>query len=107
MHTEFRQAIIPDEIRSLVAFDHKAFEKYPDDWFSAKEWRTLDAWWMLVDGRKIGCCAFEPHVDFQPDRREDEENPPLQGSLYIATTGILPKFQNQGFGGLMKRWQII
>jgi len=44
-------------------------------------------------------------VDFQDD--PDEENPPGQGSLYIATTGILPRFQGNGFGLLLKCWQIV
>ena len=43
---------------------------------------------MIIDSRKIGCCAFKRHVDFQDDLREDGGNPKLRGSLYIATTGI-------------------
>ena len=33
-------------------------------------------------------------------------NPPCKGSLYIASTGIHPKFQGKGFGALIKSWQI-
>jgi len=61
---------------------------------------------MLVDRVKVGCCAFERHVDFQQDLRADECNPRRDGSLYISTTGILPRFQGQGFGQLIKQWQI-
>jgi len=104
--TEFRKAIVPQELRSLVIFDHKAFGEYRADWFDRDDWRTYDSWWMIVDARKIGCCAFEPHVDFQEDRREVRKNPGLHGSLYIATTGILPAFQGLGFGGLLKAWQL-
>jgi ribosomal protein S18 acetylase RimI-like enzyme len=102
MKTEFRRAILPNEIRSLVSFDHKAFHQYPADWFHRDDWQAYDSWWMIIDKTKIGCCAFEPHVDF----REDNNNPPLRGSLYIVTTGILPAFQRQGFGGLLKQWQL-
>jgi ribosomal protein S18 acetylase RimI-like enzyme len=106
MNTEFRKAILPKEIRSLVIFDHKAFHKYPADWFDRDTWEAYDCWWMIIDKTKVGCCAFEPHVDFQEDIREDEKNPPLRGSLYTVTTGILPTFQGQGFGDLLKKWQL-
>lgn len=107
MNTEFRRAIVPKEIRSLVLFDHKAFHEYPGDWFDRRYWEACDPWWMIVDSRKIGCCAFEPHVDFQEDIREDRKNPHLRGSLYIVTTGILPDFRRRGFGDLLKRWQLL
>jgi ribosomal protein S18 acetylase RimI-like enzyme len=48
---------------------------------------------MLVDNRKIGCCAFEEHI------------PP--GTLYLASTGILPAYRGQGYGQIMKAWQIV
>ena len=41
MNTEFRKAIVPEEIRSLVIFDHKTFHKYPADWFGAMS-NTVD-----------------------------------------------------------------
>ncbi len=44
---------------------------------------------------------------FQVATEDQEiENPPLQDSLYISTTGILPRFQGKGFGRLLKSWQI-
>jgi GNAT superfamily N-acetyltransferase len=107
MNTEFRKAIVPKEIRSLVIFDHKAFHEYPADWFDRDDWEAYDPWWMIVDNRKVGCCAFEPHVDFQEDIRDDGKNPRLRGSLYIVTTGILPTLRALGFGGLLKSWQVL
>jgi GNAT superfamily N-acetyltransferase len=104
MRTEFRKANVRKEIRSLVIFDHKAFD--PGDWFERDDWRDYEAWWMIVDGRKVGCCAFQGHVDFQEDIRDDGINPLLQGSLYMATTGVLPAFQGLGLGRIMKSWQI-
>ena len=90
-----------------MIFDHKAFHEYPADWFDQHYWEACDPWWMIVNNRKIGCCAFEPHVDFQEDIRDDGENPHLRGSLYIVTTGILPSFRSLGFGGLLKSWQLL
>jgi ribosomal protein S18 acetylase RimI-like enzyme len=106
MHTELRRAILPRELHSLVLFDHKAFHKYPADWFDRDYWEACDPWWMIVNNRKVGCCAFEPNVDFQQDIRADGMNTRLRGSLYIVTTGILPVFQGQGFGRLLKSWQL-
>lgn len=87
MNTEFRRAVIPDEIRSLCAFDRKVF---PADYFSASDWKSYEAYWLLIDGKKIGCCAFEKEGDI----------------LHIGTTGILPAYQRMGFGQLMKCWEI-
>jgi len=103
LNIQFRQAEIRDELRSLVTFDHKVF---PADSFPASEWRYYESWWLLLNQRKIGCCAFEPNVDFQDDLQSGAGNPKLPGSLYIASTGILPPFQGQGLGQLFKAWQL-
>jgi ribosomal protein S18 acetylase RimI-like enzyme len=106
MQLEFRRAVVPNDLRSLVSFDHKAFRDHPGDWFDRESWRHCEAWWMIVDRRKAGCCAFQTGVDFQEDIREDRENVALAGSLYVVTTGILPAFQGLGFGRIMKAWQV-
>lgn len=90
MKTEFRQARKPTELRSLELFDHKVFHRYPSDWFHREDWEAFDSWWLIVNHRKIGCCAFEAQ----------------RASLHIVSTGILPGFQGRGFGGLLKAWQI-
>ncbi len=100
MRTEFRKAVLPRELRSLQAFDRKVFREA--DRFPAAYWRMCESYWMLVDGVKAGCCAFQKHVDFQ----DSGLNTALLGTLYISTTGILPKFQGRGFGQLFKTWQI-
>jgi ribosomal protein S18 acetylase RimI-like enzyme len=102
MRIEFRQAKIPTEIQTLARFDKKIFGS---DAFPRDAWRIYHAWWMLLDGQKIGCSAFLQNVDFQPDINI-EKNPRRPGSLYIASTGILPKFQGYGLGKLLKSWQI-
>lgn len=104
MKIEFRAAVPATEIRSLMAFDRKVFPRA--DLFDAAYWRACTVYWLIANGIKVGCCAFEEHVDFQDDVRTDGINPPLKGSLYIASTGILPKFQGKGLGTLLKSWQV-
>lgn len=88
----------------MLAFDRKVFPI--SDRFPPTYWTTLTSYWMLVDGVKAGCCAFQKHIDLQEDLRPDHFNPAMKGSLYIASTGILPRFQGRGLGTLMKAWQI-
>ena len=104
MRTEFRKAILPREIRSLMAFDRKVFSS--SDLFDAGTWKMFESYWMIVDGVKAGCCAFEAHADFQEDINQGDISPPLKGSLYISTTGILPRLRGMGFGTLLKSWEI-
>jgi ribosomal protein S18 acetylase RimI-like enzyme len=89
-----------------MIFDRKAFREYPGDWFDREYWEACDSWWMIVDDRKVGCCAFERHLNFREDAGMDGDNPRRGGSLYIATTGILPAFRGRGLGTLLKSWQL-
>jgi ribosomal protein S18 acetylase RimI-like enzyme len=100
MKTEFRKAVLPDELKRLVQFDGRIFSKA--DRFRKADWEAYESYWMIVAGKTVGCCAFEKNVDF----REDGRNAFLRGSLYIATTGISPKHQGLGFGSLLKAWQV-
>jgi ribosomal protein S18 acetylase RimI-like enzyme len=104
MKTEFRKAVLPRELRSLLAFDRRIFSK--SDRIASADWKTYESYWLLVDNKKVACCAFEEHVDFQGDIREDGNNSRRRGSLYIVTTGVLPQFQHMGFGKLLKSWEI-
>ena len=97
MQVEFRAAVLPDEIPALVRLDHRIFPKA--DWFPPSFWKEYESYWLLVDGKRIGCSAFGLRFD------DDEELLP-KGSLYIASTGILPSYQGRGFGRLMKAWQL-
>lgn len=104
MHTEIRRAELPGELRALVAFDRRVFPAA--DRFPAKYWRQLESYWLLVGGRKAGCCAFERHAGFFEDAADARRGSAVRGCLYIASTGILPEFQRQGFGRVLKAWQI-
>lgn len=92
MNTEFRRAAFPADLRALQAFDKKVFPK--SDVFPAKYWKQCEPYWLLIDGVKAGCCAFDKHTSH------------AEGTLYVTTTGILPRFQRKGLGQLMKQWQI-
>jgi ribosomal protein S18 acetylase RimI-like enzyme len=104
VHVEFRKCNPAREISALRSFDRKVFSK--GDLFTASEWRQYTSYWMILGGTVIGCCAFEHNVDFQEDLRNDESNQQLEGSLYIASTGILPSHQGKGLGRLLKSWEI-
>jgi GNAT superfamily N-acetyltransferase len=93
---------LPKEKGRLVAFDHKVFRRA--DWFDPDDWDSYESYWMVVNDRKVGCCAFERNVDFGLD--PDKDSGPRRGSLYIASTGILPQHQGRGLGVRFKRWQI-
>ena len=88
MRIEFRKAVLPQEIRGLLAFDRKVFPAA--DRFDAAYWNEVESWWLIAGKTKVGCCAFEKK----------------KNTLYISTTGILPRFQNQGFGALLKSWEV-
>jgi ribosomal protein S18 acetylase RimI-like enzyme len=103
MRTEFRKAQLPNDLRSLVTFDRKLF---PSDCFAPAQWKFFTSYWLLVEDKRVGCCAFWEHVDFLEDIREDGLNPRREGSLYIASTGIATRFQHLGFGQLLKSWQV-
>jgi len=92
VNTEFRRAVLPAELRNLQAFDKKVFPRA--DVFPAEYWNQCEPYWLLIDGVKAGCCAFDKNTQHS------------KGTLYVSTTGILPRFQRKGLGQLMKQWQI-
>jgi ribosomal protein S18 acetylase RimI-like enzyme len=85
-----------------MAFDRKVFS--PSDLFDAAYWKACVVYWLIIDGVRAGCCAFEENVDFRDDL--GDVNPSRKGSLYIASTGILPRFQGKGLGMLLKSWEL-
>jgi ribosomal protein S18 acetylase RimI-like enzyme len=91
VNAEFRRAILPAELPALQAFDRKAFKS---DFFDAEDWEKCEPYWLLIDGVKAGCYAFGKNTRH------------AKGTLYISTTGVLPRFQRRGLGSLIKKRQI-
>ena len=89
MEMEFVQADVAREARRLRAFDKQVFP--PADVFPASYWRECVVYWLVVEGKRVGCCALQAETD---------------GVLYIASTGLLPAWQGKGLGAVMKAWQI-
>lgn len=102
MELEFRRADVETELRRLRDFDRRVFP--PADLFPADYWRECEVWWMVAEGRRVGCCAFQRDVEFRDD--VDGHDLPASRTLYISSTGILPAAQRRGLGRLMKAWQI-
>jgi ribosomal protein S18 acetylase RimI-like enzyme len=90
------------ESKALVRFDKRVFGA---DCFAEEMWASYEAWWMTLGGRRVGCCAFERDVDFEGDEEKDGDRR-REGSLYIASTGILAEFRGCGLGKVMKAWQV-
>jgi ribosomal protein S18 acetylase RimI-like enzyme len=98
MNIEFRKVVIPDEIEALCTFDRLAFAEFQADLFEPEEWAEFESYWMIVDGEIVGCSAFVPDVDY-------DETPRI-GSLWIASTGVVPGHRRKGYGKMLKEWQI-
>lgn len=95
---EFRKVVVPDEIEALCDFDRKAFSLYPQDVFPPQLWEKCESYWMIADGKIVGCSAFLLNADYDAQ--------PRSGCLCIESTGVLPEFQGRGFGRQQKEWQI-
>ena len=95
---EFRQVIIPDEMDALLDIDRRIFHAFPADLFTPEDWAQFESYWMIVDGKIVGCSAFVRDTDYN-----DEPRP---GCLHIMTTGILPELRRTGLGLKQKLWQI-
>jgi GNAT superfamily N-acetyltransferase len=95
---EFRKVAVPDELELLREIDKRIFNAFPADLFSDEEWAEFESYWMIVDGKIVGCSAFLFDTDF--------DNEPRSGCFHIMTTGVLQEFRRRGYGAKQKQWQI-
>ncbi len=91
MELEFRRVDVEQEMRRLRDFDRRVFPKA--DLFPASFWRAAEVYWMIADGKRVGCCALQEEVE-------------RMSVLAISSSGILPAWQGLGLGRVMKAWQI-
>jgi ribosomal protein S18 acetylase RimI-like enzyme len=103
MRIEFRKAELPGDAVALWEMDQEIFGV---DAFELAHWLMLESYWILADGERAGCAAFIHDVDFAEDLREDDENNPQPGTLYIQSTGLREKYRGKGVGSRVKEWQI-
>lgn len=103
MLLEFRPAILPQDAPALSSLDVTIFG---NDAFDQALWLLLESYWVFVDSQVAGCSAFIHHADFQEDLREDAQNTPQPGTLYIQSTGLLAQYRGLGLGHRLKAWQI-
>ncbi len=101
MSIEIKRAA-PKWAPQLAELDKKIFSDA--DWFDEDQWHQFSAYWVYVNGVTAGSVALCFNRGWW--RLEDEFPPHEPGSLYIASTGLLPEFRGQGYGTVIKRWQI-
>jgi GNAT superfamily N-acetyltransferase len=95
---EFRRVVVADEIGTLCEIDRKIFHAFPADLFTPEDWAEFESYWMIVDGKIVGCSAFIRDSDYDDELR--------LGCLHIVSTGVLPEVRRRGFGMKQKQWQI-
>jgi ribosomal protein S18 acetylase RimI-like enzyme len=103
MKIEFRRAQLPRDAPELHRMD---LEIFAEDAFEFEHWLSLESYWVVADDQVAGCAAFIADADFQEDLRDDEQNVPQRGTLYIQSTGLLKQFRGRGIGKQVKAWQV-
>jgi ribosomal protein S18 acetylase RimI-like enzyme len=101
LNIEIKEARIPEESAALTEMDKVIFS---GGGFSEEEWEEHEAFWLIVDGRKVGSVAFK--LNGVSGETSSEPYHPAPGCAYIAGTEILPEFQGIGLGSILKAWEI-
>ncbi len=92
------------EVEALMALDKRIFLA-ADCFDEPSYWQDYQVFWIFLDGRPepIGSIALGHDTEIGVDWKTDKPSP---GCLYIASTGLLPEFQSQGIGSVVKQWEI-
>ncbi len=97
-------AVGAERIALLAEMDKLIYGKA--DAFSEKDFEDPDYKNFLVtlDDAPIGSTVLAPNKGVAESY--DAPLPEADGTLYIISTAILPQFQRQGIGSIIKAWQI-
>lgn len=87
-----------DDAGRLREFDKGMFPEA--DWFSEKDWRRFEAFWIEVDGTVVGSAGYWQDVGLWTD----DDPPASPGTLFLVTLGILPEHRRRGYAGMTVRW---
>ena len=102
MKIEFWKANPVKEAWGLTNVDKQC---YPKDWWTQGEWRQYDQiYWIVRDEIPIGCLAMGRDMAFS--RSENDKAWVKSGSLYLATTSILPQWRTRSISDTVRRWQL-
>lgn len=98
------RAKIPEETNALMRMDKTIFGNR--DVGNRYFWDEIitEAWWVVVDGKRIGTTALQANSGMS--LRVGTDCPEEIGTLFVCSTGLLPKWHKLGIGTLVKAWQI-
>ena len=100
MDVHIRRVDLKYDIEELMRQDHIMFPV--DAYDSPDDWEGSTPYWLILDGQKIGTTAFAEDVDVDPVGEVIK----APGNCYFETTGVLPEFRSNGFGILIKAYEI-
>jgi ribosomal protein S18 acetylase RimI-like enzyme len=93
-----------EEIPLLAEMDRAVFS--PPDALSEEDFCDPDFenFIILLDSTAIGSTILAPNRGIT--KRYDDPLPVEEGVVYIISTALIPEFQEQGIGSIVKAWQI-
>jgi ribosomal protein S18 acetylase RimI-like enzyme len=94
------EKVKPGELQDFINLDRLIFSEA--DAFNQEYFDLFDNFWIIVNGRRAGAMMLGLHMD----RWLGDVPPHREGSLYIASTGILKRYRGFGLGRAVKLWQI-
>lgn len=86
----------------LATMDREIFGR--DDAFSADNFGRCVNFLVYLNGFAIGSIVLMHNRSIA--RTYDDDEPIMEGSLYIISTALLPEYQRIGLGSILKAWQI-
>ncbi|MDP3685370.1 MAG: GNAT family N-acetyltransferase [bacterium] len=100
--TTIRRVDVEEEGQLLVRLDEHIF--LPADRFLLEDWKDYECYVLEVESiGMIGSCAVRRDSTLADD---EDEFVCASGTLFCGSIGVLPQYQRQGFGLLLKAWTI-